>query len=279
MKTFIQLSDVKLNNDYTFLKAVAPAITDKAPAYQTGDTWLDTVTGFSYVCIDSLVATWVRIEQAQDVRIVAQKDKTFMNVVRGLNNIFSIERNKNYLDYSGDFYVDFPNGLPQGFTRPKAYTLLAEECIYSKWTFADDGSGIYTITGLIDYIFGSIQDSLKIGDTIYVGGSRRNDGFYTISNIDLTLNEITVAESVIDETSNAFIFLSIVPEEFIMIVARMVWFDIFQRLQSGGLKSESIGSYSFTVGALTALGYPDDIVNGISAYEKMAIGGHSFLVD
>lgn len=280
MKTFLSLSDVKTENDYTYLDHGAPTNLDRAPMYLNGDTWLDLVTGYSYLLTDETVGTWSRYDQGNDAKMMRLLNPVFMSVIRDINNIFAIDRNKKYLNNMENYYDDFPFGMPPEFTRKDAYNLLAFESVYSKWTFSQVDTDTYTITGEANSVYGNISESFQAGDTIYIKGSRRNDGYYTVVAIDALLNMITVQEEIIPEESNAFIFLCVVPDEVIKIAERMVYYDVMIRPKQSGLKSESIGTYSYTkADAGNSLNYPDDVIAGLESYRLVPLGGQSILVN
>jgi hypothetical protein len=278
MKSFINLYDVKFNNDYNFIAISAPDATHKEPYYINGNTWLDSMTGFSYALVDQVAGVWIRIEQGNDAKILQLKDNVFMNVVIYIGNMFCESRNKKYMGGHEEYVTDFPHGLPDGFKKSEIFTLLSYECVWSEFTFHAVDSDTFTITPKTDFLYGSISDSFKVGDTIYITTSRRNNGYFTIN--DITGDVITVDEALIDETCNAFVFLTSVPPQFVAIVARMLWFDVFMIKKTVGLQSESIGTYSWTaMKSGNFLGYPDDIMAGLTAYEQIPSGGESIFVD
>ncbi len=279
MKVFSTLSGVKINGAYSFLKPIAPTVADKAPAYNNGDTWLDTVTGFSYILVDQVLGTWEQTETSTDEKINTIKDNLFMSVVRYLGNIFAIDRNKNYIGNSNDYYDDFPNGLPP-LRKIDIIKLLTLESVYSRWKFTAVDTDTFTVEpGTDEYLYGSIVDSFIVGDTIYIQGSRRNDGYYTIVAINTTLNQISVAEPITTETSYAFIYLCNVVEEFIQIVNSMIYYDIVSKPRVTGLQSESIGTYSWTSKNLDAMNYPADVISRLDNYKMIGIGGESIFVN
>jgi hypothetical protein len=279
LKTFLSLSGVKVGGDYTYLESGAPTNLDRAPLYANGDTWLDLITGYSYVLTDDTVGTWSRYDQGNDTKMTMLLDTIFMNVIKDICNIFPVDRNKKYLNNMDGYYDDFPFGMPNEFTRKEAYNLLVYESLYSKWTFEQVDTDTYTITGEANNVYGNMSESLQAGDTIYVKGSRRNDGYFTVVAVDALFNMITVQEPVISEVSNAFIFLCAVPDEVIKIAERMVYFDVMIRPKQAGMKSESIGTYSYTRGdSGNSLNYPDDIIAGLDAYRLTSIGGQSLFV-
>lgn len=259
----ITLSDVKINNSYTYYKSVAPTVTEKAPSYIVGQTWINTLTGISYMLMDSSTGTWTQIESAEDFKITNKMINVFKNVIRSLSNYFIIDRNE---EYEGDY--------PDTFSRAERVSLSSKECIYGKSVFTATDK---KITVDAEY-YGDIA-SIKKGDTILVSRSKRNDAFYTVS--DITGNVITVTESIVDDSSYCFISLCDIPQEVIQIVARMVYFDVYTRPSTAGMQSETIGSYSYTVKDSSSgiLNYPSDITAGLDAYELIPCGGIAYYVD
>lgn len=279
-KIFLSLSGVKTGNDYSSLNDGAPTNLDRAPLYVNGDTWLDLITGYSYILTDDTVGTWSRYDQANDVKIDRLLGTVFMNVIKDISNIFPVDRNKKYLNNMDNYYDDFPFGMPAEFTRKDAFNLLVYESLYSKWEFTAVDTDTYTITGEANAVYGNMSESIQVGDTIYVKGSRRNDGYFTVVAVDALLNMITVQEEIIPEESNAFIFLCVVPDEVIKIAERMVYYDVMIRPKQTGLKSESIGTYSYTkADAGNSLNYPDDVIAGLESYRLVPLGGQSILVN
>lgn len=279
MKVFATLSGVKINGVYSFLKPLAPTASDKAPAYVNGDTWLDTVTGFSYILIDDIAGTWEQTETGTDEKINTVKDNLFMSVIRYIGNIFAIDRNCDYINNSADYYADFPVGLPM-VNKVGCIKLLTLESVYSRCKFTAVDTDTFTIEpGTNENVYGSIANSFIVGDTIYIQGSRRNDGYYTIAAIDTALNRITVAEPITDETSYAFIYMCKVPEDFIQIVNAMVYYDIITKPTKSGLQSESVGTYSWTAQNLDAMNYPADVISRLDNYKMISVGGSSIFVD
>ena len=278
MKEFVTLSNVKINGDYTYLEERAPLASDKTPTYVSGDTWLNLVTGWSYICTDDTVATWVRFQAALDTKIELRKDEVFKNVINYLSNIFKVNRNAIYLD-SDNWTDHLPVGLPVGWTRKEAWQLATFEDVFSMWLFNAVDSETFDITGTTG-LYGSIEDSFKIGDTIFISGSRRNDGFYTITALDIANNKISVFEEVISGLANAFIYLCSVPDSVIQIAADMVYYDLVIRPKMKGLKSEKIGTYSWVAqDSINGIDYPASVTSGLEAYRLIALGGQAIFVD
>lgn len=278
MKQFIALSDVKINGDYTYLRDVAPSVTEKEPMYINGDTWLDLVTGYSYILTDQTVGTWERYQEALDTKIELRRDEVFKNVIKYLNNIFPIDRNKIYLD-ANEYVADFAEGLPDGWTRHEAWTIFTYESMFSNWQFEAVDSDTFCITALTT-LYGNLEDSFKVDDTIYISGSRRNDGYFTIASIDLDNNKIYVDEELESGIANAFIYLCNVPSSVIQIAADMVWYDLTVRSKMKGLKSEKVGTYSWTAqDSINGIDYPSNVTAGLEQYKSIAVGGQSVYVD
>jgi hypothetical protein len=272
MKNFINLADVKIYNDYTYIKTVVPTVAEKAPTYTTGETWLNTTTGYSYQLTDDVAGTWVQIETAQDALIMELAPKVFDTVIKYLNNLFLIERNIKYFDSDNDYETAWPSY----WSRNDAYPIVSLESVYSKFVFS---AGAKTITVYTDAtVYGSITDSFQAGDTILISNSRRNDGYFTIVSVSDTV--ITVSEDLTDSTSFASVFLADVPAALISVIAHMVQYDIFTRPDKSGIETEKVGTFSVTYRELApGLQYPGDIVSGLNVYEGTTIGGISYFVN
>lgn len=268
MKEFISLTDVKINNDYEHIKTIAPTVAEKEPLYLNGERWLNTTDGLSYELQDQVAGTWIQIEQNYDTKINRVKENTFLTVIRDLSNYFIVNRN-------GDFSENYETqDLPDFFTRENIYQLFQFESVWSDFTFDSAGKTITVGNDLL----GSLTNSFKIGDCLLISGSRRNDGYYSIANVTSTV--ITVNEDLVDGSANCFSFLTDVPDALIEIVGRMIHYDIYVRSNRAGLKSERVGTYSYTLGdSGNNLGYPYDIVSGLNAYEMIPIGGLSVFIN
>lgn len=278
MKDFLTLADVKRINDYTYLDPSDPTPAEKEPAYVNGDTWLNITTGLSYLLVDQVAGTWGRTDQANDVKITFQKENVFNAVIEYLTNRFFVDRNKNYLN-NKLFLEDLPDGFPYAMRSPQAYWLSVYESMWSEFVFHAVDSDTFSIdASAVVGLYGNIK-SLIADDTIYIKGSRRNDGYFTVTSIDDVNNIIYVYEPLKEETSYAFIFLADVPDAVVQIAARMVNFDIYRRGRLTGLKSESVGSYSWSMQTMgNGLAYPDDLIAGLDGYKLVSIGGESIFV-
>jgi len=265
-KNFIGLADVKINNDYTYIRSVAPTAAEKAPAYSNGETWLDTVTGYSYVLTDEVTGVWARIEIDIDNKILFDGPLVFSTVIKYLNNFFITPRVLNYFD-------NYETNWPGYFTRDQAWLVTRYECVFSDCTF-DAAAGTVTV----DDVYGSLTDTFATGDTVFISGTRRNNGYYTISGV--TAEALTITEALADETAPSFLFFADVPAALIAIIARMVWYDIYSRPTGAGLKSERVGTYSYTrQDQSSTLNYPDDIIGGLSAFMSIDIEGTAYFVN
>jgi hypothetical protein len=267
MIQFISLSSVKINGTYTYIKSVDPTNAEKAPAYVNGQTWLNAATGYSYQLIDDTVATWIQIEMDKDYRINFIKDSVFETILKYINNRFYISRQKNY----SDVYSQSPAFV---YNRDKLFTLYSYQSVFSTFNFA---SGTKRLTAP-DTVYGDITDTFQIGDIIYIEGSTRNDGYYSIKS--LTDTYIEVNESITTESANCFVILADVPAALVNIVSRMIYFDVYVRSKIGGLQSERVGTYSYSTQPLDGdLGYPKDIVSGLDMYVIQDAGGISNYVE
>jgi len=119
---------------------------------------------------------------------------------------------------------------------------------------------------LLDGSLGALE-----GDTIIVSGASRNDGWYDV--LTNALDVLTVAPffGFEVEDDGVWILISVFPRGLRDVCARMAAFDVWERNKQGvGIDSESIGSYSWTKGPVSA-GYPADMVSGLMVYKRPKI--------
>lgn len=267
-KQFITLTDVKINNDYTYVRAVAPTASEKAPTYSNGETWLNTVTGYSYELTEEVGGTWTQIELDIDNKINYIQSSVFTTVINYLGNYFTLSRVLNYFD-------EYETDWPDYFQRLDAFMLTNYESVYSENTFSASAG---TITVDTDALYGSLTDTFAVGDTVLVSRTRRNNGYYTVSAV--AAGVLSVSETLADEVAPSFLFFADVPAAFTQLLGRLIWYDIYSRVQGAGLKSERVGTYSFTMqDADTALGYPSDITGGLSSYMGIITEGVGYFVN
>lgn len=267
--SFITLADVKIYNDYDYIELSAPTTSEKEPTFVNGETWLDTSTGFSYQLTNQAAGTWERIEKAVDTQINLWKDNTFETILIYLSNRFYIRRNVNY----SDEYESSPEFVRN---RKQLFNLYNYESVFSDFEFTASTKKITVVTDAT--LYGSITESFTTGDLIYVFDSQRNNGYYTIAS--LTSTEIEVNETIVDDTANCFIFLANVPDALVQIVSKLIWYDVFVRNKYGGLKSERIGTYSYTVQDVDPnLGYPVDLMAQLERYSLIDVGGEAVFVE
>lgn len=114
-------------------------------------------------------------------------------------------------------------------------------------------------------------EGFAAGDDIYVYGSYRNDGYYTVQSVSTVTLTLTSAKSVVAELSGRSVLISVVkwPEAVKQTAALMVEFDYTTRpKQSGNIKSHSLGPFSetFTSGEEDQFGYPRKITDALTPY-------------
>lgn len=104
------------------------------------------------------------------------------------------------------------------------------------------------------------------GDIIYVEGSNRNDGFFTLASF--TDTNFTVSETVVTETAKTLtVTLVKFPSQLKVAIARMVGSRVLNgnRSMVGGVRSESLADYSVTLNlSSSSAGYSDDILGEVS---------------
>jgi hypothetical protein len=116
------------------------------------------------------------------------------------------------------------------------------------------------------------------GDEIYVYGSFRNDGYFTVGSVTTTTLTVSSADTIINEPSGRSILVTVVkwPDALRYIAAQFVKYDYDDRgSRSIGVASETLGPYSVSYSSqshvATPYGYPQEIIDGLSAYTRMRV--------
>ena len=234
----IDLFSVKLNKDYDFIQAEAPA---------GSGTWLCTETngdctkGYSYDVVEG-VAT--RIEQSQDYLINNSIYSTIESVCSYLNNMF--------------FVKNLANTFPMYW-----------DCITLQ-DFPYDYNYIYT-SGSLTFENSKISpvNNINTGDLIYVYG-QRNRFFSYVSTTEES--SVTVDNPImVNITEPAAIFVTGLPQSVEKIIAQMISYDTFDRETPNDLQSEHIGNYSYTKAdyLIGSMAYPSEIVSGLESFKRV----------
>lgn len=106
-------------------------------------------------------------------------------------------------------------------------------------------------------------------DEIYLYGSYRNDGYYTILSVSTVTITVATTESVVAELSGASILVSLVnwPISIPYVAAQMVKYDYDDRpARSGGLASQSLGPRSESYSDVGGMPYPNDLASMLDQY-------------
>lgn len=126
-------------------------------------------------------------------------------------------------------------------------------------------SGLFTTEALNPY---------KVGDTIHVSGSDKNDGLYTIKEADD--HSFRVNEPTRDEI-DIFVTLVDYPADVKVGVMEMMKYDLENRVKArSGIQSETISRHSVTYKvpdkADTVQGYPQHLMGFLDRYMKARFG-------
>ena len=234
----IDLFSVKLNKDYDFIQAEAPA---------GSGTWLcsatngDYVKGYSYEVIEG-VAT--RIEVKEDYLINNSIYSTIESVCSYLNNMFFVK----------NLAATFP---------------MYWDCITLQ-DFPYDYNYIYT-SGSLTFNNGVISpvSNINTGDLIFVYG-QRNRFFSYVSTVEE--NSVTVDNpAMVNTTEPAMVFVTGLPQSVQNIISKMISYDTFDRETPNDLQSEHIGNYSYTKAdyLIGSMAYPSEIVSGLESFKRV----------
>lgn len=128
---------------------------------------------------------------------------------------------------------------------------------------ADVVGGYFTVEALNPY---------KVGDTVHVSGSEKNDGLYTIKEADD--HSFRVNENTRDEI-DIFVTLVDYPADVKMGVVEMLKYDLEKRVKAG-IQSETISRHSVTYqvpdASNTVKGYPQHLMGFLERHMKARFG-------
>lgn len=251
-------TDVKINNDYTYLQADDPTTAEnQAAGYNGGETWLNISSGDSFTLSDPEAGTWKQIETALDAKIARAIPTKGWTLFRLTGDYFYRFRQES-LDVIDE-------DVPDSIDRFCLDRLTRYVSFYAEWTVTK-GVGETEIAS--SEIVGDLT-ALEVGDEIAILGSRRNDRLYTIS--ALAAETITIDEEIDDDVDRFLILLVNPTADFDEIVGRMIWFDLTIRNARSGIQSERIGTYSYTLGpTIGGIGYPEDIASSFLQFMSAA---------
>jgi hypothetical protein len=154
---------------------------------------------------------------------------------------------------------------------------LLEECNNTFTNKAISFGGICTITSAgsvykINCADGKIDEAdFATGDWIWLTGSMRNDGYYSIKSIAagyIEVNEVLTAQA---DTSTMSLTLIDIPSAIKIYFAKMVAWQLYH-VKDDGLQSESIGNYSYSRSALASdAGYPSTLLGGLAKWKNISL--------
>ena len=234
----IDLFSVKLNKDYDFIQAEAPA---------GSGTWLcsatngDYVKGYSYEVVEGVAA---RIEAKEDYLINNSIYSTIENVCSYLNNMFFVKNLANtfpmYWDNITleDFHYDY-------------------NCIFSSGSLTFNNGKISPV------------NNVNTDDLIYVCG-QRNRFFSYVTGVNEKV--VTVDNPImVNTTEPAMVFVTGLPQSVQNIISKMISYDVFDREAPTDLQSEHIGNYSYTKAdyLIGSMAYPSEIVSGLESFKRV----------
>ena len=112
----------------------------------------------------------------------------------------------------------------------------------------------------------------KVGDTVHISGSDKNDGLYTIKEANDFI--FTVNEPTRDEI-DIFVTLVDYPADVKMGVVELLKYDLEKRVKAG-IQSETISRHSVTYqvpdASNTVKGYPQHLMGFLERYMKARFG-------
>lgn len=181
------------------------------------------------------------ITPKQEEKIKASVYPMIETVCEYLNNYFYTFHPENCY-----YYYDLPQRLSH---------LIKNIHAYGKYVFEENK-------------ISPVLNVFQKGDLIRVIGTRNRFSSYVT---DVTDSVLTVDNKAVATTENALIMLVCLPQCVEKAICEMICFDVFVRDTPDNIKSETIGSYSYTKNEVKvgSLYYPPEIVSGIESLKKV----------
>lgn len=204
--------------------------TDETQGYYVGFRLLCSLNGFDYVCLDASAGV-------AKWGVDTKKDELIEDSLHSVSGLVTRYCNKVFTGFPINEYESV--GI-----------------IY----------GVSMITDLSAYF----TTQFYVGDSILILGSKRNDGFYRVT--DVTDTVLTIEGEFIlqiPDDNHQMIVAIPWPKGLEIIGARMVEYDVYRRNDSPGLASEGTGSYSSSKETVDIMGtgYPSSVVAGIGSFK------------
>lgn len=112
------------------------------------------------------------------------------------------------------------------------------------------------------------KPDIKTGDLVQAKCGRQTFiGYATVTD-----GVITLDNPLFNPDVKYTYYLMAVPQDFELAISQMIFYDVFTRGTVDGLKSESVGNYSYTKDDVTVgtLAYPKALISGLEAnYRKL----------
>lgn len=172
--------------------------------------------------------------------------------------------------YLNAYYRDVDDLLPR--IHPGLYSSRYYQGYYSSLfqdyiSFIDAGASFsgtdITVSSTIDLT------DWQAGDSLEIRGSLRNDGYYTVSSVAGQVITVDRALRTEDFGRSVWFFFIDYPQGLQEVANSMIIYDVFERPKISGMKSEKIGTYSYTLSDVKTSGYPDNIINQLFPFKKL----------
>lgn len=209
-----------------------PSITEGT--FLCSETGQNYIKGYSYQITTSNNQTQAeRIEQTTDFKIQNAIYPTIQSTCEWLNNWFVIRRNyENFYNLNYEGYGGGWHEVPQ----PPVTGDLCKIRTTDDWNF------------------------ISLYSFIFVSYVVVNDGIVTADNSKFIPGQ------------NYFYYIIHLPQDLELTINKMMYYDFYTRGTVDGLKSESVGNYSYTLEDVTigGLAYPKELIAGIETnYKKV----------
>lgn len=247
----IDLFNIKKYNEYDFIQSTVPTVSSTWLCSESNGSY---VKGYSYnvqIGAEQPTPTVIitRIEVQEDSKIQSAIYPTIESVCQYLNNYFPVKRQANDL-YATNEYIC-------GLNITESRELSKYLATYGNYLFQNN-----QING--------VQQLFLKDDLIRLQNAVRNNYISYVTAV--TGTTITVDNALFADTiEDCRITLMRLAQPVEQAICEMIYFDTFVRGAASDLKSESIGSYSYTKAdvQIGSLAYPQELISVLMPFKMV----------
>lgn len=205
-----------------------------------------------------MITTLANVKAKYGRTTTTQKDTQISAQIIQVTGLLHTYLNQTYRDV-GDVYTPLNHSIwPEFDAYTFPYISFIDQVTFSSTTLTTD------------------TDTSNFGeyDTIEILGSVKNDGWYEVQSVGTAGSDYTIDVDRAFKTEALSRYVAVYyinyPQGLRGIAEDMIIYDVFYRGLSG-VRSENVVNYSYTLGDIGGVSYPDNLVNSLRQFRRPKI--------